>query len=176
MGHEHKHEHNQEEDHIHEHEHTNGMEHTHQHGHTDEKEHNHQHELTQGEEHIHDHVHTNGEETIHEHGHTYGEKHNHGEDHFHKNKDWEKEWNKKYDEPSFKVIADHDDYQERSYPAATWACTSLEVDTAEDPLAGLENVNFLDIMKTKRYKTKVPSSLMFWPLFRYIGGNNDGEV
>merc|ERR1712141_79787 len=56
------------------------------------------------------------------------------------------------------------------------ACTNLTVDTAADPLAGLENIPFTQLMQSKRYKKKVPSSRMFWPLFRYIGGVNEGNI
>ena len=66
-------------------------------------------------------------------------------------------------------------YEKRVYPPSTWACTNMTVDTAQDPLAGLEDWDFKEIMQSKRYKTRVPSSLMFWPLFRYIGGNNKGR-
>jgi len=86
------------------------------------------------------------------------------------------EWEKKYESPDFRVEKVEENYEKRVYPPSTWACTNMTVDTAQDPLAGLENWDFTEIMQSKRYKTKVPSSLMFWPLFRYIGGNNKGEV
>jgi len=87
----------------------------------------------------------------------------------------EEEWNKEYDEPTYSVEA-RAGYEKRTYPASTWACTNLTVDTASDPLAGLEDVKFTELMQSRRYKNKVPSSLMFWPLFRYIGGVNQGNV
>jgi len=86
------------------------------------------------------------------------------------------EWEKKYESPKYSVERVEDSYEKRVYPASTWACTNMTVDTAEDPLAGLEDWDFKEIMQSKRYKTKVPSSLMFYPLFRYISGNNEGEV
>jgi len=86
------------------------------------------------------------------------------------------EWEKKYESPDFTVEKVEENYEKRVYPPSTWACTNMTVDTAQDPLAGLENWDFTEIMQSKRYKTKVPSSLMFWPLFRYIGGNNKGKV
>merc|ERR1712212_1360271 len=90
--------------------------------------------------------------------------------------DFEKEWNKEYETPDFTVVASHEFYEERLYPGATWACTNMSVDTAEDPLAGLEGKNFLQIMNSRRYKTKVPSSQMFYNLFDYINGENEGSV
>merc|ERR1711934_39033 len=87
----------------------------------------------------------------------------------------EQEWNKQYDEPTF-TVESRGQYERRTYPASTWACTNLTVDTAADPLAGLEGQKFTELMQTQRYKNKVPSSKMFWPLFRYIGGVNEGNV
>jgi len=84
-------------------------------------------------------------------------------------KGWE---DKEYESPPFTVVRTTDNFEERLYPSALWACTNLTVDTAADPLWGLERRNFLTIMKSTRYKTKVPSTLMFWPLFRYIQGDN----
>jgi len=89
----------------------------------------------------------------------------------------ESEWSKEYDEPSFtREPRNGGKYERRTYSPSTWACTNLTVDTAADPLAGLENVPFTQLMQSKRYKKKVPSSRMFWPLFRYIGGVNQGNV
>jgi hypothetical protein len=84
------------------------------------------------------------------------------------------EWEKKYEAPEYTVEKEGDGYEKRVYPPSTWACTNMTVDTAQDPLAGLEDWDFKEIMQSKRYKTRVPSSLMFWPLFGYIGGNNKG--
>merc|ERR1712060_518861 len=89
----------------------------------------------------------------------------------------ESEWSKEYDEPSFtSEPRNGGKYERRTYSPSTWACTNLTVDTAADPLAGLENVPFTQLMQSKRYKKKVPSSRMFWPLFRYIGGVNEGNI
>ena len=84
------------------------------------------------------------------------------------------EWNKDYDEPAFTTEA-RPGYEARTYAPSTWACTNMTVDTAADPLAGLEDQDFTKLMQSKRYKKKVPSSKMFWRLFRYIGGMNEGE-
>merc|ERR1711970_149459 len=86
------------------------------------------------------------------------------------------DWDKKYEEPEFTVEKVEENYEKRVYPPSTWACTNLTVDTAQDPLAGLEGWDFTEIMQSKGFKTRVPSSLMFWPLFRYISGLNAGEV
>ena len=85
------------------------------------------------------------------------------------------EWEKKYEAPDYTVEKVGAGYEKRVYPTSTWACTNMTVDTAQDPLAGLEDWDFKEIMQSKRYKTRVPSSLMFWPLFRYIQGNNKGR-
>jgi len=91
--------------------------------------------------------------------------------------DWDKEdWDKEYESPEYTVVKQEENYEKRVYPPSSWVCTNLTVDTAQDPLAGLEDWDFREIMQSKRYKTRVPSSLMFWPLFRYINGENKGEV
>ena len=88
---------------------------------------------------------------------------------------WGGDWDKKYEEPEFTVEKVEENYEKRVYPPSIWACTNLTVDTAMDPLAGLEDWDFTEIMQSQRYKTRVPASLMFWPLFRYISGNNAGK-
>merc|ERR1719452_73785 len=45
------------------------------------------------------------------------------------------------------------------------------IDTAADPLAGLERMNPYEVMSSKRYH-KRPASQMFRELFRYIQGEN----
>lgn len=85
------------------------------------------------------------------------------------------EWSKEYDTPQH-TSEPRRGYEARTYAPSTWACTNMTVDTAADPLAGLEGVPFTQLMQTKRYKKKVPSSKMFWKLFRYIGGLNEGNV
>lgn len=91
-------------------------------------------------------------------------------------KGWDKHgedgWDKEYESPSFSVLRTTPNFEERLYPSTLWVCTNLKVDTAADPLWGLERRNFLEIMKSERFKTQVPASLMFWPLFRYIRGEN----
>merc|ERR1712212_933357 len=57
------------------------------------------------------------------------------------------------------------------YPSANFACVKAEVETDNDVLAGLEDVNPLVLMSSKRYR-KSPSSIMFMELFKYISGVN----
>ena len=45
------------------------------------------------------------------------------------------------------------------------------MDTAADPLAGLERMNPLEVMKSRRYQ-KTPRTQQFMELFRYIQGDN----
>ena len=85
--------------------------------------------------------------------------------------DWDK---KKFESPDFTVVRVEKNYEKRVYPPSTWACTNMTVDTDQDPLAGLEDWELKEIINSKRFKTK-PSSMMLWPLFRYIGGNNKGK-
>ena len=81
------------------------------------------------------------------------------------------DWEKKYESPDFTVVKVVEKrYEKRVYPPTTWACTNMTV----DPLAGLEDLELKDIIHSERSKTK-PSSLMFRPLFSYIGGNNKGK-
>jgi len=67
-------------------------------------------------------------------------------------------------------------YEKRHYPMAQWVCTNMTVDTAGDPLAGLEDMDIFEIRKSDRYKTKAPSSIMFSRLFSYLRGKNKGGV
>ena len=84
-------------------------------------------------------------------------------------------WDKEHDEPIF-TSESRSGYELRTYSPSAWACTNMTVDTAADPLAGMEGQDFTKLMKSKRYKKKVPTSQLFWRLFRYIGGMNEGFV
>jgi len=75
------------------------------------------------------------------------------------------------EEVPYKVIKDYGPYEHREYPSANFACVKAEVDTDNDVLAGLEDVNPLVLMSSKRYR-KSPSSIMFMELFKYISGVN----
>ena len=67
------------------------------------------------------------------------------------------------------------DYEKRYYPSAIYACNKTEnYDTAKDPLAGLEDMNPFEVMKSKRYKKRLESK-MFMNMFRYIQGVNKVE-
>jgi len=86
-------------------------------------------------------------------------------------------WNKEYDEPQFtQEPRSGGKYERRTYPPSSWVCTNLTVDTAADPLAGQENVPFLELMKTETYQENVPSSKMYWLLRKYILGANEGNI
>ena len=62
-------------------------------------------------------------------------------------------------------------YEKRFYPAATFVCNKTSVDTAADPLAGLDDMNPFEVMGSKRYQRRHESQ-MFMELFRYISGVN----
>jgi len=75
----------------------------------------------------------------------------------------------------YDVVQNYGTYELREYPSASMVCTALEEDTAEDPLANLENANPWRIMQSKRYQ-KTPASIMFKRLYRYISGvNQEGQ-
>jgi len=75
------------------------------------------------------------------------------------------------EEVPYNLIKDYGAYEHREYPSANFACVKAEVDTDNDVLAGLEDVNPLVLMSSKRYR-KSPSSIMFMELFKYISGVN----
>jgi len=82
--------------------------------------------------------------------------------------------------PEYQVMdmgeEDERGYQKRLYPATLWVCTNMTVDTASDPLANLESYDIFEIRKSNRYKTKVPSSLLFHKLYHYLNGSNEDGV
>ena len=70
------------------------------------------------------------------------------------------------------TIISHQGYEKRYYAPATFVCNNVTgIDTAADPLAGLDDMNPFEIMGSKRYK-KRHESQMFMELFRYIAGVN----
>merc|ERR1719427_2317506 len=75
----------------------------------------------------------------------------------------------------YSVVQDYGSYEKRLYPSVSMACTYDHVDTAGDPLAGLEGNNPRVIMQSRRFN-KTPQSIMFRKLFRYISGTNQDEV
>ncbi|XP_023325404.1 uncharacterized protein LOC111699075 [Eurytemora carolleeae] len=80
-----------------------------------------------------------------------------------------------YESVPYTVIENFGTYELREYPAAKFACVKSEVDNSEDPLAGSENMNPFEVMKSKQWK-KAPTSLMFIELFKYISGvNKEGQ-
>merc|ERR1711874_603351 len=66
-------------------------------------------------------------------------------------------------------LKEYEGYEKRYYPAATFVCNKTSVDTAADPLAGLDDMNPFEIMGSKRYQRRHESQ-MFMELFRYISG------
>jgi len=78
------------------------------------------------------------------------------------------------EEIPYKVVEQYEGYEKRHYPAATFVCNKTSVDTAADPLAGLEDMDPFDIMGSKRYKNRNESQ-MFMELFRYISGVNQDQ-
>ena len=75
----------------------------------------------------------------------------------------------------FHLLVCRQGYEKRYYPAATFVCNKTSVDTAADPLAGLDDMNPLEIMSSKRYKSRHQSQ-MFMELFRYISGVNKVDL
>jgi len=74
----------------------------------------------------------------------------------------------------YKVVQKFQNYEKRYYPSARYICNRTSVDTAADPLAGLEKMNPFDVMTSRRYQ-KTPKSQMFMELFRYIQGVNKNQ-
>jgi len=75
------------------------------------------------------------------------------------------------EEIPYSVLEEYEGYEKRYYPAATFVCNKTSVDTAADPLAGLDDMNPFEIMGSKRYQRRHESQ-MFMELFRYISGVN----
>merc|ERR1740137_496069 len=74
----------------------------------------------------------------------------------------------------YRVVEKYQTYEKRMYPSATFVCNKTSLDTAADPLAGLEKMNPYELMMTRRYQ-KAPRSQMFWELFKYIEGVNQNQ-
>lgn len=71
----------------------------------------------------------------------------------------------------YTVLTNYGPYEERAYPSAKFACVKADIDNSKDPFAGLEKMNPMQMMSSKRYK-KRPSSYMFKELYKYISGVN----
>merc|ERR1711915_98446 len=78
------------------------------------------------------------------------------------------------EEIPYSVLEQFEGYEKRYYPAATFVCNKTSVDTAADPLAGLDDMNPFEIMGSKRYQ-RSHQSQMFMELFRYISGVNQEQ-
>merc|ERR1740119_2721 len=68
----------------------------------------------------------------------------------------------------YTVLTTHRDYEEREYPSAKFACVKADIDNSKDPFAGLEKMDPMELMRSK----KRPSSYMFKELYKYISGVN----
>jgi len=90
---------------------------------------------------------------------------------FFKNQGDQEENNDVNDRLPYNVLEKFQNYETRYYPSATYVCNKTMIDTAADPLAGLERMNPYEVMSSKRYH-KRPASQMFRELFRYIQGEN----
>merc|ERR1711915_533306 len=78
------------------------------------------------------------------------------------------------EELPYKVIQKFQNYEKRYYPSAKYVCNTTSVDTAADPLAGLERMNPFEVMMSRRF-SKTPKSQQFMELFRYIQGVNQNQ-
>jgi len=78
------------------------------------------------------------------------------------------------DKLPYNVIEKFQNYETRYYPSATYVCNKTKIDTAADPLAGLERMNPYEVMMSRRYQ-KRPKSQMFQELFKYIQGENQEQ-
>lgn len=97
----------------------------------------------------------------------HGNHGNHGSHHGHGDEENE--------ELPYTVVQDFGPYELREYPTTKFSCVKSEIDNAEDPMAGLKNVNPMLLMGSKRWR-KTPTSVMFGELFKYISGvNKEGK-
>jgi len=86
----------------------------------------------------------------------------------------ESQYDTKEEELPYTVIQKFHNYEKRFYPRARYICNKTSVDTAADPLAGLERVNPFDVLMSRRYN-KIPRSQQFYELFNYIQGDNQEQ-
>merc|ERR1712128_271520 len=52
----------------------------------------------------------------------------------------------------YTVLQEYQNYEKRHYPSVTFICNKTKIDTAADPLAGLERMNPYDVMMSRRYQ------------------------
>jgi len=75
----------------------------------------------------------------------------------------------------FEVLKTYETFEQRYYPSAIFVCNKTKnIDTVADPFAGLENMNPLTVMSSKRWK-RHHTSQMFMELFKYISGVNKNQ-
>jgi len=100
----------------------------------------------------------------------FKDKYNQEDHQLHRDDDYEDDT----EEIPYTVLEQYEGYEKRYYPAATFVCNKTSVDTAADPLAGLDDMNPFEIMGSKRYQRRHESQ-MFMELFRYIAGVNQNQ-
>lgn len=83
-----------------------------------------------------------------------------------------------FDTPSYQLVQQYPEVgvEERHYSSQNWVCTRAEVDTAADPLAGLESFPPAELMSSDRYQ-EGPHGIMHSRLTNYTQGENvESEV
>jgi len=83
-----------------------------------------------------------------------------------------------FDTPPYQLVQQYPEVgvEERHYKSQNWVCTRAEVDTAADPLAGLESFPPQELLKSDRYQ-EGPQGTMHRRLKNYTQGQNkESEV
>lgn len=83
-----------------------------------------------------------------------------------------------FDTPAYQLVQQYPEVgvEERHYSSQNWVCTRAEVDTAADPLAGLESFPPAELMSSDRYQDG-PHGIMYNRLTNYTQGENvENEV
>jgi len=81
-----------------------------------------------------------------------------------------------HEQVPYTTVQKFDDYEEREYPAVTWACTEetyTMVEEDEEDKSEWDLVRMMKEMTSKKNWKNRPSSKMFMRLFRYISGVNE---
>lgn len=78
-----------------------------------------------------------------------------------------------FDTPSYQLVQQYPEVgvEERRYSSQNWVCTRAEVDTAADPLAGLESFPPAELLSSDRYQ-EGPHGQMHQKLTNYTQGEN----
>lgn len=83
-----------------------------------------------------------------------------------------------FDTPPYRLVQQYPEVgiEERHYKSQNWVCTRAEVDTASDPLAGLESFPPQELLSSARYQ-EGPQGTMHRRLKNYTQGQNkENEV